>query len=102
MMAAPVRVSPVNVIASTPGCVVRSSPAASGPCPCTTLYTPAGTPASSITAPSSAAVCGVSSDGFTTTVSPHASAGATFHVVSRKGRFHGHTTATTPIGRRTA
>jgi len=37
MMAAPVAVSPVKVMASTPGCRVRSSPAEPGPKPWTTL-----------------------------------------------------------------
>jgi hypothetical protein len=37
MMAAPVRVSPVKVMALTPGWRVRNSPAESGPKPCTTL-----------------------------------------------------------------
>ena len=45
---------------------------------------------------------GVSSEGFTTTVLPQARAGATFHVISSIGRFHGHTTATTPFGTRIA
>ena len=37
MIAVPVRVSPVNVIALTPGWRVRNSPAELGPKPCTTL-----------------------------------------------------------------
>ncbi len=37
MIAAPVAVSPVNVIPFTSGCVVMNSPAESGPKPCTTL-----------------------------------------------------------------
>jgi hypothetical protein len=37
MIAAPVRVSPVKVIALTSGWVVRNSPAEFGPKPCTTL-----------------------------------------------------------------
>ena len=59
----------------------------------------AGMPTAFITSPSSVAVAGVSSDGFTTTVLPQASAGATFHVISSSGRFHGETIATTPKGR---
>ena len=55
-----------------------------------------------MTSPSSVAVDGVSSDGFTTTVLPHASAGPTFHVMSSSGRFHGATTAITPLGTRIA
>ena len=100
MIAAPVRVSPVKVIAFTSGWVVTNSPAESGPKPCTTLYTPGGTPTLFITSPNSAAVCGVSSEGFTTTVLPQASAGPTFQVISSKGRFQGQITPTTPTGRR--
>ncbi len=102
MIAAPVRVSPVNVIAFTPLWRVRNSPAEPGPKPCTTLYTPFGTPTLFITSPSSVAVDGVSSDGFTTTALPHASAGPTFHVISSSGRFQGQITATTPRGTRIA
>ena len=42
--------------------------------------TPAGKPASAESSPSAAAVSGVSSLGFATTVQPAASAGAIFHV----------------------
>jgi len=98
MMASPVRVSPVKVMPLTPGCRVSSSPAEPGPKPCTTLYTPGGTPTLFITSPSSVAVPGVSSEGFTTTVLPHASAGPTFQVISSNGRFQGQTTAMTPSG----
>ena len=102
MIAVPVRVSPVKVIASTPLCRVRNSPADPGPKPCTTLYTPGGTPTLFITSPSSVAVDGVSSEGFTTTVFPQASAGPTFQVIRSSGRFHGQITATTPFGTRIA
>ena len=47
---------------------------------------------------STVALDGVSSDGFTTTVLPHASAGAIFQVSNNNGRFHGTITATTPSG----
>jgi hypothetical protein len=99
-IAAPVRVSPVKVMASRPACVVSSSPAEPGPKPWTTLYTPWGTPASFITSPRRVAVPGVSSDGLTMTALPQASAGPTFQVISKSGRFHGQTTATTPFGLR--
>src|SRR6266404_1283093 len=98
MMAVPVAVSPVKVIAATPGCRVSNSPADPSPRPWTTLYTPEGTPTVCITSPSRVAVAGVSSDGFTTTVLPQASAGATFHVISSSGRFQGQKTAITPFG----
>src|SRR5580692_3342949 len=100
MMAVPVAVSPVNVIAATPGCRVSNSPADPAPKPCTTLYTPGGTPTVCMTSPRSVAVAGVSSEGLTTTVLPQASAGATFHVISNSGRFQGQTTAITPFGTR--
>ncbi len=100
MIAAPVRVSPVKVMASIPAWVVSSSPAEPGPKPWTTLYTPWGTPASFITSPRSVAVPGVSSDGLTMTALPAARAGPTFHVISSSGRFHGQMTATTPLGLR--
>ena len=102
MMAAPVRDSPVNVTALIPGWLTRYSPAEPSPNPCTRLKTPFGTPASRITSASSVALAGVSSDGFTTTALPQARAGATFHVSSRSGRFHGVTMPTTPTGLRTA
>ena len=51
---------------------------------------------------SSVAVAGVSSDGFTTTVLPHARAGATFQVSSRSGRFQGVMIPMTPSGLRIA
>ena len=102
MIASPVRVSPVKVMALTSGWEVTNSPAEPGPNPCTTLYTPFGTPAAFITSPSRAAVWGVSSDGLTTTVLPQASAGPTFQVINSNGRFHGQITPTTPTGRRMA
>ena len=43
-------------------------------------------------------VSGAHSGGLTTTVSPAASAGPTFHVVSMKGPFHGVISAATPAG----
>ncbi len=98
MMAEPVADSPVNAIAFTSGCATSAAPAESGPKPCTRLNTPAGTPTSCMTSASNAAEEGVSSEGLATTVLPQASAGASFQVSSRKGRFHGAMTATTPTG----
>ena len=46
----------------------------------------------------SSAEADVNSDGLMTTVLPAASAGASFHVVSSSGEFHGTMAATTPIG----
>src|SRR5437763_9870874 len=98
MMAAPVADSPVKATAFTSGWRTSASPVEPGPKPCTRLKTPGGTPASCITCASSAAEEGVSSEGLATTALPHASAGATFQVMSRNGRFHGTMTATTPRG----
>ena len=99
MIAPPVADSPVKVIASISGFAVSHSPVESAPKPWTRLNTPGGTPALSITSASKVAVEGVSSLGLTTTTLPQASAGATFHVISSSGRFHGETIATTPKGR---
>ncbi len=41
---------------------------------------------------------GVSSAGLSTTVFPHASAGATFHVAIMSGKFQGEIATTTPAG----
>ena len=98
MIADPVADSPVKAMAFTSGWLTSASPADFGPKPCTRLNTPAGTPTSCITSASSAAEEGVSSEGLATTAFPHASAGATFQVMSRNGRFHGAMTATTPTG----
>jgi len=43
---------------------------------------------------------GVSSDGFSTTVLPAASAGPIFQLVNISGKFHGTICPTTPIGLR--
>src|SRR5262249_61717649 len=98
MMAVPVADSPVKAMAFTSGWRTSASPAEPGPKPCTRLNTPGGTPTSCMTSASSAALEGVSSEGFATTVLPQASAGATFQVSSRNGRFQGAITATTPTG----
>ena len=100
MMAAPVRDSPVKVTASMPGWRVSASPAEPGPKPCTTLNTPAGTPASSKASAISVADEGVSSDGLQTMALPQISAGAAFQVSDRMGKFHGEMLATTPSGLR--
>jgi hypothetical protein len=98
MMARPVLDSPVNVIASTSGWVVSASPALSGPKPLTTLNTPSGSPASAQISARIEAVIGLCSAGLATTVQPNASAGATFHVSSIRGKFHGEMDPTTPSG----
>jgi hypothetical protein len=102
MIAVPVRVSPVKVMASTPGWRVRNSPAESGSEAVHDVVDALGDAHAFITSPSRAPCQGVSSDGFTTTVLPQARAGPTFQVISRKGAFHGLITPTTPLGRRMA
>ena len=99
MMCAPVAVPPVKVITGIPGCRTIAAPH-SAPRPCTTFSTPAGNPASAESSPSAAAVSGVSSLGFATTVHPAANAGAIFQVNKYSGRFHGLMHPATPLGRR--
>src|SRR5690606_29377043 len=93
----PLTSPPVKAILATSGCVTSGSPT-SAPKPVTTLTTPGGKPASSIGLQNSSIEAEVYSDGFTTTVQPAASAGASFHEVSRSGEFQGVIAATTPTG----
>src|SRR6187455_372338 len=96
-MSVPVRSEPVNATFATSGCSTSGAPT-SGPKPVTTLTTPGGKPASSTSFMNSSAEADVNSDGLITTVLPAASAGASFHVVSSSGEFHGTMAATTPSG----
>ncbi len=80
----PVGTEPVKASLSTSRWSVSGSPA-SLPVPETTFSTPRGRPISSAIPPSSRAVSGVSSEGFSTTVAPAASAGATFHAAISRG-----------------
>src|SRR5574337_432089 len=96
-MSAPVLVPPVKEIAFTSGCSTSTAPAL-GPRPCTTLRTPAGSPASMQSSENKYAVMGVSSEGLATTQLPAASAGASFQVNRYSGRFHGEMQPTTPRG----
>ena len=93
----PVTSEPVKLIFATSGCSTSRAPA-SAPSPVTTFTTPGGKPASSSSAINSSVETEVNSDGFTTTVQPAASAGASFHDSSSSGLFHGVITPTTPIG----
>ena len=68
------------------------------PSPVTTFNTPGGSPASWASSAKQSADSGVNSAGFSTTVFPAASAGATFHETIRSGKFHGTICATTPTG----
>jgi hypothetical protein len=60
--------------------------------------TPFGSPASRLISAKRRAVSGVYSAGFSTTVFPAASAGATFQASISSGKFHGITCPQTPSG----
>ena len=97
----PTAVDPVKLMPRTSGRSKNSS--ASGTAPpagwVSTLQTPAGKPASSrISAITSPAATGASSDGFSTTVLPQASGGATVRQARLKAPFHGVKPAITPSG----
>src|SRR5215471_6301244 len=96
-MRCPVASDPVNATFATSGCSTSGTPT-SVPNPVTTFTTPDGNPASSISFMNSRIDADVYSDGFTTTVLPAASAGASFHVAKSNGEFHGTIAATTPSG----
>lgn len=98
-IARPTPTEPVKVILSMPGCAASAAPA-SAPAPVTMFSTPSGSPASCASSPRRSAVSGVSSDGFSTTVQPHASAVATFHNAIASGKFHGTIAPTTPTASR--
>lgn len=63
---------------------------------------PGGRPAALAIPPSSRAVIGVASEGFSTTVQPAARAGATFHEAISIGKFQGMMAPATPTGSFTA
>ena len=96
-MLRPVGTEPVKAIRSTREWDTSAAPASS-PTPCSTLNTPGGRPASRTMSPSTDAVSGAHSGGFSTTVFPAARAGATRQVASISGAFHGVITAVTPAG----
>eukprot|EP00613_Pedinella_sp_CCMP2098_P009772 CAMPEP_0171664132 /NCGR_PEP_ID=MMETSP0990-20121206/46600_1 /TAXON_ID=483369 /ORGANISM="non described non described, Strain CCMP2098" /LENGTH=59 /DNA_ID=CAMNT_0012246949 /DNA_START=10 /DNA_END=186 /DNA_ORIENTATION=+ len=53
------------------------------------LYTPEGQPAAAMTSEKIRPLSGAISEGFSTTVQPAASAGATLHTIWFKGQFQG-------------
>ena len=95
-MRLPTSVEPVNAILST-GASTSAAPVS--PAPVTMFTTPGGSSASWITCASSSAVSGVVSAGFSTSVFPVASAGASFHAAISIGKFHGMIWPATPRGR---
>ena len=72
--------------------------APTSPAPVTKLTTPGGKPASCKISANFKHVIDVVSAGFSTTVFPIASAGASFHANINSGKFHGITCPTTPSG----
>lgn len=96
MMDCPVAVEPVKPSLFTSGCSASALPAS--PRPVTMLITPAGKPASTISSPSRTATSEASSEGFSTTVQPTASAGAILVMHTFNGAFQGVMAPTTPTG----
>ena len=93
----PTAVDPVKAILFTSGCSASAWPAEL-PNPGMTLTTPGGKPTSLMSSAIFRLDSGVSSAGFNTTQLPAASAGASFQVAIRIGKFHGMICPTTPSG----
>ena len=93
----PTSVEPVKAILSMPGCATIAAPVR--PSPVTMLTTPGGSSACRQTSAKRSAVSGVVCDGFSTTVLPHASAGAIFQASISSGKFQGMICPATPSGR---
>ena len=91
---------PVKLIRVTRRSPTRGGPTSS-PMPWTRLNTPGGNPASTVRSASSEHDSGDHSAGLSTTVLPAARAGASFHVDSMNGAFHGVITTAGPAGMRT-
>ena len=95
----PTSVEPVKAMASMPGWSTMALPTTL-PRPGTTFSTPAGRPHSFAYSANFNRESEVFDAGLTTTVLPHASAGAIFHTASMSGKFHGVIAPTTPSGSR--
>src|ERR687891_1016421 len=89
-------VEPTNDTAVSSGCSSSASTATLSPC--TTLKTPSGTPASLSSSAVQSDADGSFSDGFSTNVLPHASAGAHIHMGTMAGEVDGVMPATAPSG----
>src|SRR5918995_2356334 len=89
-------VEPTKLTAFTSGCSSIASTATLSPC--TTLKTPAGSPASAQSAPSQLAADGSFSDGLSTTQFPVAMAIGKNQHGTIAGKLNGLITATTPNG----
>src|SRR5205085_53878 len=96
IMREPISVEPVKETFRTSAWVTRASPILA-PQPGSTWSAPGGRPASIAIRPNIRAVSGDREAGFSTTVLPAASAGATFQQAIGKGKFQGTMAATTPI-----
>ncbi len=88
---------PVKVIIRTRPSLMSRSPTVD-PGPTTIFNTPAGRPASRSSSPSRRAVSGVAEAGFSTTVFPAASAGASLWATKFRGKLNGEMAAITPRG----
>src|SRR5919106_7080160 len=89
-------VEPTKLTALTSGCSSSASTATLSPW--TTLKTPSGTPASCNSSATQTDAEGSFSDGFSTKVLPHASAGAHIHIGTIAGKLNGVMPPTTPSG----
>src|SRR5215813_2754428 len=100
-MILPTFVEPVNDISFTRGSSYKTC-AIVAPSPGTTLKIPAGALHRSMISASFNPTNDVSSEGFSTTVFPQASAKATFFIDNTTGKLNGEIAPTTPSGRRIA
>src|SRR5918994_7268726 len=89
-------VEPTKLIAATSSCSSSASTATLSPW--TTLKTPSGTPASLSSSAVQIDADGSFSDGLSTNVLPHASAGPHIHMGTIAGKLNGVIPATTPRG----
>src|SRR6478609_28280 len=92
-------VEPTKEMEATSGCVNRASTASLSPC--TTLKTPAGSPASANSSAIQMAADGSFSEGFSTTVLPAAMAIGKNQRGTIAGKLNGEMMPTTPSGCRT-
>ncbi|CAB4585256.1 unannotated protein [freshwater metagenome] len=92
----PTSVEPVKAILWIPGWLTMDAPVV--PSPVTIFTTPSGSSACWQTSANKSAVSDVVSAGFSTTVFPVASAGATFHANIKSGKFQGMICPATPCG----
>ena len=97
MISRPVVVSPVNAILRMRLLDASGLPA-STPKPLTMLSTPGGSRSADQLDAARGSTPGVCSAGLSTTALPAASAGASFQIAIRIGKFHGMICPTTPSG----